>query len=152
MELTTDITTWRVLVVDDEGDNLNLISDLLEFSGATTSRAKDGLEGLASVDTFQPNVILLDLGMPSMDGWEVQRQLRLRPELARVPIVALTALAMPGDAERVRAAGFDAYITKPFRVKAILADLKDSVSSFIAADPANAAQTPQSEFPEQSQS
>ena len=132
MDLTPDIATWRVLVVDDEVDNLKLIADLLDFSGATTSRAKDGVEGLTLVDTFQPNFILLDLGMPTLDGWEVQRRLRLRPELANVPIVALTALAMPDDAERVRAAGFDAYITKPFRVRVVLNELKQSVTAFIS--------------------
>ena len=158
--MTPDIATWRVLVVDDEADNLNLIADLLDYSGATTSRAKDGLEGLALVDTFQPNFILLDLGMPSLDGWEVQRRLRLRPELRGVPIVALTALAMPDDAERVHTAGFDAYITKPFRVREVLNDLKRSVVSFTArltnsetmnpgTDAANAAPITKSEITEQ---
>jgi CheY-like chemotaxis protein len=129
MGLTTDITTWRVLIVDDEPDNLNLASDFLEFSGAVTAKALDGRSGLKTLETFQPNLILLDLDMPTMDGWEMHHQLRLKPELANVPIIALTALAMPSDEQRVHDAGFDGYITKPFRVKVLL----DALNTYIAA-------------------
>ena len=131
MALTTDITTWRVLIVDDEPDNLNLASDFLEFSGAHTAKAADGQSGLYQVDIFKHNLILLDLDMPIMDGWEMQRELRTRPELKTVPIVALTALAMPADADKVRLAGFDGYITKPFRVKVLLEALNSLIESFV---------------------
>ncbi len=130
MELTKDTSTWRILIVDDELDNLNLASDFLEFSGAKTCKAKDGQAGLDLLESFNPNMILLDLGMPRLDGWEMQRRLRTRPELARVPIIALTALAMKADAERVRAAGFDGYVTKPFRVKALFDALIGCVETF----------------------
>ncbi len=129
-ELTMDITTWRILIVDDEPDNLNLASDFLEFSGAKTAKAKDGEVGLQMVETFKPNMVLLDLGMPRIDGWEMHRRLRARPELNAMPIVALTAAAMPSDADKVRAAGFDAYITKPFRVKTLLDALTECVKAF----------------------
>ncbi len=128
--LTTDATTWRILIVDDEMDNLNLAADFLEFSGAQTTKARSGDAALALIDTFKPNLILLDLGMPRMDGWEVQRRLRALPEVDPVPIIALTALAMRGDAEKVRTAGFDGYVTKPFRVKALLAEILACIEAF----------------------
>jgi two-component system cell cycle response regulator DivK len=130
MALTTDITTWRVLIVDDEPDNLNLASDFLELSGAQTIKAVDGQAGLDLVDSFRPNLILLDLDMPIMDGWEMHHQLRLRPDLKTVPIIALTALAMPTDSDRVYAAGFDGYITKPFRVKYLLESINTCIEKF----------------------
>ena len=114
---------WRVLAVDDEPDNLKLISDLLEFKGAEVCRAEDGQQGLGLVDGFKPTLILLDLAMPGVDGWEMHRQLRQRPALNAVPIIALTALAMPQDAQRVMDAGFDGYITKPFRFNDLLEKL-----------------------------
>jgi CheY-like chemotaxis protein len=130
VRLSQDIATWRVLIVDDEPDNLRLVSDLLEFNGAKTSGVRDGMRGLQAIETFQPNLILLDLGMPQMDGWEVHRQMRTRPELDDVPIIALTALALPADAEKVHAAGFDGYVTKPFRVRALLDELRQYIIAF----------------------
>ncbi len=120
-----DVTAWRVLIVDDEPDNLMLASDLLTFSGATVITAHTGERLLAMVGEVKPNVIVLDLSMPVMDGWEVQRRLRTRQELMHVPIIALTALAMPEDADRVKAAGFDGYITKPFSKDDIIETLRD---------------------------
>lgn len=129
MDLKEDIATWRVLAVDDEPDNLDLIVDLLRFSGAEATRAEDGEQALARVEDFQPNIILLDLAMPDLDGWEVHRRLRSDTKHDPIVIIALTALAMPEDAERVRAAGFDSYVTKPFRVKALLATLTECIRS-----------------------
>ncbi len=126
-----DVANWRILIVDDEPDNLNLASDLLKFNGATVMPTETGAQLLGAVDEMQPNVIVLDLSMPVMDGWEVQRRLRARPELVHVPIIALTALAMPEDGDRVQAAGFDGYITKPFRVGSLLRDMMACVEGFI---------------------
>ena len=127
MDLTEDISTWRVLAVDDEPDNLDLLVDLLRFSGAEAARAEDGEQALGRVEDFQPNIILLDLAMPDLDGWEVHRRLRSDSKNDSTLIIALTALAMPEDAERVRAVGFDSYVTKPFRVKVLLAALTDCI-------------------------
>ncbi len=134
MTITENPSTWRVLIVDDEPDNLRLAADLLEYNGATTARANDGEMGLDMVKAFKPNLILLDLAMPRLDGWEVHRQLRTMPELKQVPIIALTALAMPADAEKARAQGFSGYITKPFRVKALLEDLRACIQAFLRAN------------------
>jgi two-component system, cell cycle response regulator DivK len=127
-----DVKSWRILIVDDEPDNLMLASELLGFSGATVTPAENGAQLLALVDEVQPNVILLDLSMPVMDGWEVHQRLRARQDLVDVPIIALTALAMPEDVDRARAAGFDGYITKPFRVGSLLRDMMVYVEKFIA--------------------
>jgi CheY-like chemotaxis protein len=131
LELTKDIPNWRVLVIDDEPDNLFLVVAVLQFKGATTESATNGAIGLGLVDSYRPNLILLDLSMPILDGFEVHRRLRSRPELDDIPIVALTALAMPADAEKVHAAGFDGYITKPFRVMDLLSELQGIVSEFL---------------------
>lgn len=129
--MDTNIATWRILAVDDEPDNLNLLGDLLEFQGAEVKRAGSGQEGLDALDGFKPTVILLDLSMPGMDGWELHRQLRGRTELAGVPIIAITALAMPADKERVEKQGFDGYITKPFRIGTLLSELQGSIALFM---------------------
>lgn len=126
-----DIKTWRVLIVDDEPDNLQLASELLEFNGATVAQAGTGSRSLEMVDEFGPNLILLDLAMPGMDGWEVHHRLRARPDLDDVPIVALTALAMPEDAARVKAEGFNGYVTKPFRVGQLIENLMVVIRQFV---------------------
>src|SRR4051794_12117862 len=124
MLITRETATWRGLVIDDEPDNLKLAGDLLEFLGATVERAKNGELALEMADTFEPNLILLDLSMPGLDGWELHRRWRARAEFDLVPIVALTALAMPTDVEKIRAEGFDAYIPKPFRITAMIDELR----------------------------
>jgi CheY-like chemotaxis protein len=157
-----DVTQWRVLIVDDEPDNLTLASEFLTFSGATVAVTEQGTELLAMVDEFRPTIILLDLAMPGMDGWEIQRRLRARPELRHIPIIALTAMAMPEDLERAKMAGFDGYITKPFRVGSLLRDIKACVRLFVERLEAAARKTqeapsmpetshPQAEQEEQSQ-
>jgi two-component system sensor histidine kinase EvgS len=135
MVMLKDITGWRVLVVDDEPDNLNLVAELLEFSGAIVAKSRNGQGCLELVDEFKPNLILLDLAMPEMDGWEVHQRLRARSTLNAVPIVALTALVMPTDAQRVQQEGFDAYITKPFRAKFLLEELDICVRTFLSRSP-----------------
>lgn len=130
--MKTDFTDWRVLAVDDEPDNLNLIADVLEFNHATVCAAQNGEQGLSMVGEFRPTVILLDLAMPGVDGWEMHRRLRQRPDINHVPIIALTALAMPDDAERVMSAGFDGYITKPFRFADLFEQLEAIVGSYHA--------------------
>lgn len=132
INILDDVSKWRVLIVDDEPDNLTLASEFLSFSGATVAITEQGVRLLDMVDEFNPNIVMLDLAMPAMDGWEVQRRLRARPELNHIPIIALTALAMPEDAERVKLAGFDGYITKPFRVGSLLRDLKTCIQTFLA--------------------
>jgi CheY-like chemotaxis protein len=121
---------WRILAVDDEPDNLNLLADLMEFQGANVKRTENAQQALTALDEYNPSVILLDLSMPGVDGWELHRRLRTRSELADIPIIAITALAMPTDVERASAEGFDGYITKPFRVQTLLTDIQSCVEKF----------------------
>lgn len=114
------IGQWVVLIVDDHYDNVVIAKIALEFFGATVATALDGEEALAIVDATRPTIILLDLSMPVMSGWETLPRLRALPTLADVPIVAVTAHAMPGDRSRVLEAGFDAYISKPYDIRTLL--------------------------------
>ena len=102
----------RILLIEDNELNRDLVEQLLEDEYDVISRA-DGAAGLAAARESVPDLVLLDLSLPVMDGWEVARRMRQDPVTTRVPIVALTAHAMPGDAERALEAGCDAYLTKP---------------------------------------
>lgn len=102
-----------LLVVDDNAANLKLARIVLEDAGYDVRTAGDANDALGLLKTFTPRLILMDVQMPGMDGLELTRRLKQEPERASIVIVALTAHAMPGDEERVRAAGCDGYITKP---------------------------------------
>jgi two-component system cell cycle response regulator len=103
----------RILVIEDNQENLELMTYLLAAFGHTTLKAMDGEEGLRVATSERPDLVLCDLQMPKADGFEVARQLRRDPRFAEVPIIAVTAYAMRDDRDKVMAAGFDGYITKP---------------------------------------
>ena len=124
-----NLSDWRVLIVDDVDDNLSVVEAVMGFHGAEAQSAKNGHEALKVMETFKPNLILLDLSMPEMDGWELHQELRNNPDTARIPIIALTAHAMEGDKERVMEAGFTGYISKPFSVATLMTDIKQILRS-----------------------
>jgi two-component system cell cycle response regulator DivK len=103
----------RVLVVEDHPLNRELAEAILERAGYDVTVAEDGETALVRVAARQPDVILLDVELPGISGLEVARRLKGDPATAPIPLVALTAYAMVGDKERVRAAGCDDYVTKP---------------------------------------
>jgi CheY-like chemotaxis protein len=103
----------RLLVIEDNPENLGLMTYLLAAFGHVVLRAMDGQEGLRLARDEKPDLILCDRQMPKLDGFEVVRQIRGDPQLSNVPIVAVTAYAMGGYREKVMAAGFNGYITKP---------------------------------------
>jgi two-component system, cell cycle response regulator DivK len=103
----------RILVIEDNPDNLRLAGFLLSAFGHEPLLAQSATVGIELATETKPDLILLDLQMPELDGFEAARRLRAKDELAQTPIVALTAYAMSGDRERVLAAGFDGYLTKP---------------------------------------
>jgi CheY-like chemotaxis protein len=119
-----DVSTWMVLLVDDEPDNLEVVADTLDFYGVAIKTATDGNEGLAVLESFTPDFILLDLSMPHMNGWEMRKRVKDDPQTCHIPIIALTAHAMTGDAERALEVGFDGYITKPVEVMSLVDDLR----------------------------
>lgn len=101
-----------VLVVEDVELNRDLLMQLLEDDYEVVT-ASDGEEGLETVRQVRPDLVLMDLSLPRLDGWEATRIIKADPELADIPIIALTAHAMHGDEERARQAGCDDYLTKP---------------------------------------
>ena len=103
----------RIVVIEDNADNLALMVYLLEAFGHTVVTAVDGAAGLAAVPREMPDLVLCDLHLPGIDGYEVCRRLKADPALQRIPLVAVTASAMAGDRARGLAAGFDGYIAKP---------------------------------------
>lgn len=103
----------RILVIEDDPASLELISYLLCAHGYATTTASRGDEGLATARAIRPDLIICDVQLPGLDGYAIAAQLKADDALKSVPLVALTALAMVGDRERVLAAGFDAYLSKP---------------------------------------
>ena len=103
----------RILVIEDNPQNLELMTYLLRAFGYITLTATDGVEGIEVVRREKLDLIICDVHLPRVDGYEVAQQLKRDPMLRRIPLVAVTALAMVGDREKVLAAGFDGYIDKP---------------------------------------
>jgi two-component system cell cycle response regulator DivK len=113
----------KVLIIEDNAVNLRLAIFLLESAGHIVVSATDAEAGLALAKNQHPNLILMDIQLPGMDGLEATRLLRRDVETCRIPVIALTALAMKGDEERIRAAGCDGYIAKPMRYQDFLATI-----------------------------
>ena len=114
-----------VLIVDDNEKNLCLARDVLSFAGFRTVEAATGGDAIASAIANQPDVILMDIRLPDMDGTEAARLLKDEPRTAHIPIVALTSLAMKGDREWFLATGFDGYLEKPISVRELPGQVRD---------------------------
>lgn len=115
----------RILLVDDEPDNLAVMEELLLLMGATVMTAPNGKEGLQVAKDNTPDVIVSDLSMPEMSGWELLFRLRKAEATKDIPIIALTAHAMAGDRERVLDAGFANYISKPLDMMSLVTELPE---------------------------
>lgn len=105
----------KVLLVEDDTDNRWVVARLLSVAGYAIVEAEDGQQAIEKAREEKPDLILMDLALPRLDGWEATRRLKADPELRHIPVLALTAFAMEGDEEKARAAGCDDYITKPVR-------------------------------------
>lgn len=103
----------RILVIEDNPDNLALAVYLLRAAGHDTLEASDGVEGVRAARDALPDLIVCDLQMPVLNGFEVLQHLRVDPATRAIPVVAVTAFSMPGDRARAEAAGFDGYLSKP---------------------------------------
>jgi CheY-like chemotaxis protein len=103
----------KILVIEDNEQNMYLVNYILEKYGYQTIQALDGITGISQARQHLPDLILLDIQLPTMDGYTVARELRKYEALAKVPIVAVTSYAMPGDRENALAAGCTGYIEKP---------------------------------------
>lgn len=115
--------TLRVLVIEDVALNLELITEVLETAGHTVYSADTATLGLERARALVPDVVLMDIRLPDMDGYEATRRLRAEPALAGLPVIALTAQAMRGDEDAALAAGCDAYISKPIDIRGIAAEI-----------------------------
>ncbi|MBI4488610.1 MAG: response regulator [Deltaproteobacteria bacterium] len=118
----------KILVVDDHRDSLDLLKTQLKFLGWEVVPASNGREALEKVRMKRPNLVVLDMLMPEIDGFQVARLLKSDPDWRRIPILAATALAMPGDRERCLAAGCDDYLSKPFTHR----ELKEHIARLLA--------------------
>jgi CheY-like chemotaxis protein len=121
--------TKRILVVDDNKVNLKLASDLMEIQGYQVDRAGSAEAAMAAIHENLPDLILMDLALPGMDGLTLTRLLKSQEATRRVPVVALTAFAMKRDEERAREAGCDAYIAKPIDTRKLPAVLAAIMAS-----------------------
>ena len=117
----------RVLVVEDNELNLKLFCDLLRAHGMTAEPVRDGREAVARARDFQPDLIIMDIQMPHVTGYEIILELKADADLRTIPVMAVTAYAGRDDEERIRAAGADAYVSKPIS----LARFMDAVGALI---------------------
>lgn len=108
--------TRPVLLIEDSADNRGLIREIAEWMDFPLIEADNGMSGLEMAREHHPRLILLDLSLPLLNGWEVAARLKADPRTAAIPIIALTAHAMEGDEEKARAAGCNDYVTKPISV------------------------------------
>jgi len=117
-----------VLVVEDYQDAREMYAAYLQFSGYRVAEAADGLEALEKTRELMPDIILMDLALPKMDGWEATRRLKADDRTRHIPIVALTGHALAGHAEGARVAGCDAFVTKPCLPDALVAEIQRVLS------------------------
>ena len=115
--------TKVILIVEDEPKNLKLASDLLQASGYTTIEATDGKQGVELAKAKNPDLILMDIQMPVMDGLEATRILKRDTTTKDIPVLALTSYAMKGDEERILEAGCNGYLAKPFDIQKLLEEV-----------------------------
>jgi two-component system, cell cycle response regulator DivK len=113
----------RILYVEDNEDNVYMLSQRLKKHGFEVIVASDGEQGIETAHRERPDLILMDLGLPSLDGWSAARLLKEAPETRPIPIIALSAHTMPGDRERALAAGCDEYDSKPVDFERLLAKI-----------------------------
>ncbi len=119
----------KILVVEDTEDNRQILRDLLGMAGYDMVEAHDGAQGVAMAAEHKPDLILMDIQMPVMDGYEATRRIKANPELKAIPIVAVTSYALSGDEQKTRDAGCDAYIAKPYSPRQMLAKVREILGS-----------------------
>jgi two-component system, cell cycle response regulator DivK len=120
--------TYMILVVEDNERNLKLLRDVLEYAGYDVRVARTGEDGVSQAASEPPDLVLMDLQLPGIDGLEALRRLRESPRTADIPVVAVTAQAMKQDRERALEAGFNGYVEKPISVRAF----PDQVRGFLS--------------------
>lgn len=120
--MTSDAT---ILYVEDDPVNMALVRKLLRNEGFSVLEARNGWEGLAVAERDQPDLILMDMNMPDLDGYQATRRLKRMPALKHIPVVALTANAMDGDRQRSLESGCEGHITKPLNINTFIEEIRD---------------------------
>lgn len=142
----------QILVIEDNAANLELITYLLRAFGHTVKVARDGDEGLELIGKQPPDLVICDVHLPTVNGYEVAHQMKRNPATKEIPLIAVTALAMMGDRDKVLSAGFDGYISKPISAETFVQQVErflglEGQSRFQNAQPDPAPQRPQDAFP-----
>jgi two-component system cell cycle response regulator DivK len=114
-----------ILVVEDQEDNRRILRDLFVNAGYELIEAESGEEALTALTARRPDLILMDIQLPVIDGYEVTRRIRLNPELNSIPIIAVTSYALAGDEAKALATGCNAYVSKPYSPRALLAKVRE---------------------------
>ena len=117
--------TKRILVVEDQEDNRQILRDLLASADYEMDEAENGQEALDAVVRQRPDLILMDIQLPIMDGYEATRRIKAMPEYKNIPIIVVTSYALSGDEGKAREAGCDAYVTKPYSPRQLLARIRE---------------------------
>ena len=117
--------TKRILIIEDQEDNRAIMRDLLTGAGFELIEAVDGEEGVKLAQSEQPDLILMDIQLPVIDGYEATRQIRAIVDLKSIPIIAVTSYALSGDEAKARAAGCNGYVAKPFSPRQLLAKVRE---------------------------
>ena len=115
----------RILVVEDQEDNRRILRDLLTSAGYEIIQAENGEEALAAAARERPDLILMDIQLPVLDGYEATRRIKADPDLKNIPVIVVTSYALSGDDGKAHAAGCDAYVTKPYSPRQLLAKIKE---------------------------
>ena len=115
----------RVLIVEDHETNRRILRDLLTRAGFELNEAVTGEEGVTSAETYRPDLILMDIQLPGLDGYEATRRIKDNPALRHIPIIAVTSYALSGDEEKAVEAGCAAYVSKPFSPRLVLAKIRE---------------------------
>ena len=116
-----------ILVVEDQVDNRQILRDLLTSAGFDLVEAENGKEAIAFAQASRPDLILMDIQLPILDGYEATRHIKADPDLKSIPIIVVTSYALSGDEEKARLAGCDDYVAKPFSPRLLLAKIKEYV-------------------------
>ena len=118
-------TGKRILLVEDQEDGRRIVRDLLASSDYALLEAKTGEDGLALAEREAPDLILMDIQLPGLDGYEVTRRIKMNAALSHIPIIAVTSYALSGDEQKAYAAGCDDYVAKPFSPRALMAKIRE---------------------------
>jgi two-component system cell cycle response regulator DivK len=117
----------QILVIEDQEDNRRIMNDMLSAAGFEVIEAVNGEDGVSMAEANVPDLILMDIQLPGVDGYEATRRIKAKPDLSAIPIIAVTSYALSGDDKKAFEAGCDAYLAKPFSPRKLLAKIREYV-------------------------